>query len=257
VQKFSVDGHQMWVIATDYVPVTPYATDMVTLGVGQRTDILIKADQTPGSSWWMRTQLPGQAFCGGLGVPSPVDGSYPQVLASVYYDGADVWSDPTSSSTIPSDISCFNQPLDLTRPDYAVTPAADAYVQDIILSLALNETGSFNFLINNQIYHANFNEPILYEAAAGNTSFPYDPQWNVYDFGSNNSIILNVTNTMPFLHPFHLHGHTFFVLSVGETGQVWDGSVTEPENPMRRDVQIIPPLGYAVIQFETDNPGVW
>ena len=30
-----------------------------------------------------------------------------------------------------------------------------------------------------------------------------------------------------------------------------------PTNPQRRDVQLLRPEGYLVLQFETDNPGVW
>lgn len=278
VQKFSIDGHTMTVIATDYVPVVPYTADVITLGVGQRTDILVTASQPPMSSWWMRSQLPGQALCGGLGTPSGPGGTYPQVLAEVYYDVVPPGTTPTSTSTITSDISCENAPLTSTIPDYALAPSSKPFKIDLTLSLTLNETGNFNFLINDQTYHANFNDPMLFSAAEGTTSFPEDPEYNVYDTGSSPSILLNVTNATPFVHPFHLHGHTFFVLDVGGAAPpssgpppgvvvagppptppitVWSGSVINPSSPMRRDVQIIPAGGYMALQFEADNPGVW
>ena len=40
---FSIDGYQLKVIANDFVPVEPYYTDLVTLAVGQRTDIIVEA----------------------------------------------------------------------------------------------------------------------------------------------------------------------------------------------------------------------
>jgi len=40
-------------------------------------------------------------------------------------------------------------------------------------------------------------------------------------------------------------------------GCTWDGTVINPTNPTRRDGIIIPPYGYAALQFELDNPGVW
>jgi hypothetical protein len=51
-----------------------------------------------------------------------------------------------------------------------------------------------------------------------------------------------------------------WVLAEG-TG-TWDGTITNPNNPQRRDVQILPPglpgnPGYIVIQINADNPGVW
>jgi len=33
IQRFSIDGHNMTVIANDFVPVQPYTTQVVTLGV--------------------------------------------------------------------------------------------------------------------------------------------------------------------------------------------------------------------------------
>lgn len=37
IQKFSIDGHNMTVIANDYIPVQPYTTNIVTLGVSYLT----------------------------------------------------------------------------------------------------------------------------------------------------------------------------------------------------------------------------
>lgn len=59
----------------------------------------------------------------------------------------------------------------------------------------------------------------------------------------------------------HLHGHNFNVLAEG-TG-FWDGKITHQRNTQRRDVQIVRQAvsftepSYIVLQYETDNPGVW
>lgn len=43
----------------------------------------------------------------------------------------------------------------------------------------------------------------------------------------------------------------------------WDGTVVNPNNPQRRDVQVLPNSkspdnpAYIVVQFDADNPGVW
>lgn len=46
-----------------------------------------------------------------------------------------------------------------------------------------------------------------------------------------------------------------YVLDEGEGS--WDGSTTNPSNPTRRDIQTIRANGFAALQFEADNPGVW
>lgn len=59
----------------------------------------------------------------------------------------------------------------------------------------------------------------------------------------------------------HLHGHNFFVLAEGQ-GE-WDGKITNYPSTTRRDVQIVQGSkdkdtpGYLVLQYDTDNPGVW
>lgn len=40
--KFHIDGHNLSVIANDFVPIIPYTTNVVTLGVGQRSDIIVR-----------------------------------------------------------------------------------------------------------------------------------------------------------------------------------------------------------------------
>lgn len=38
----------------------------------------------------------------------------------------------------------------------------------------------------------------------------------------------------------------------------WDGeTIIRPENPVRRDTQLLQPSGYMIVQLFTDNPGVW
>ena len=47
-----------------------------------------------------------------------------------------------------------------------------------------------------------------------------------------------------------------FVLDEGVG--TWDGtSVVNSANPQRRDVQLLQPHGYIVVQIDADNPGVW
>lgn len=53
----------------------------------------------------------------------------------------------------------------------------------------------------------------------------------------------------------HIHGHDFQVLHDGDG--MWDGTITNPSNPQRRDTQMLRPGGHFVIQFEADNPGIW
>lgn len=109
--------------------------------------------------------------------------------------------------------------------------------------------------MNNSSFRADYNAPLLLLAKAGNTSYPNSPEWNVYNTGSNGTIRLIVNNPTRAVHPMHLHGHNMFVLAEGPG--TWDGTVINPRNPQRRDVQLLQKEGYIVVQIDADNPGVW
>lgn len=59
--QVSLDGHPLEVITADLVPVKPVVRDWVFLGIGQRHDVVITANQT-GGNWWFRAQVPDR--CG-------------------------------------------------------------------------------------------------------------------------------------------------------------------------------------------------
>ena len=47
-----------------------------------------------------------------------------------------------------------------------------------------------------------------------------------------------------------------YILDVGVGS--WDGkAIARPNNPQRRDTQMVPANGYMVMQADADNPGAW
>ncbi|KAL4556278.1 hypothetical protein LXL04_038925 [Taraxacum kok-saghyz] len=82
------------------------------------------------------------------------------------------------------------------------------------------------------------------------------------NFGKTYDVILQNANIIQDgvseIHPWHLHGHDFWVLGYG------DGMFSEKdegklnlENPPLRNTVVIFPHGWTAIRFMTDNPGVW
>lgn len=87
---------------------------------------------------------------------------------------------------------------------------------------------------------------------------------NVYqlEFNSTVDVILQNANALADnvseIHPWHLHGHDFWVLGYG------DGRFTEKDvakfnlkNPPLRNTVVIFPYGWTAMRFVADNPGVW
>lgn len=258
IQKFSIDGHQLTVFANDFVQIEPYTTDVVTLGVGQRTDVVVEAIGSSTDVVWMRADI--ATTC------SSNDGVSPNAYAVIYYQNANTTAVPntTSSVTTAQMEFCGNDDLSTTQPYMALTPSTPSTTQDIVITFQANTTDPATaydlWYMNNSTFRADYNDPVLLEAKLGKTEF--DPNWNVYNFGSNTSVRIILYNTFVFsAHPMHLHGHNFWVLAEGFG--TWDGSITNPSNPQRRDVQLVQPAAsatdpsYIVLQYDQDNAGVW
>ncbi|KAH6666788.1 Cupredoxin, partial [Halenospora varia] len=250
IQMFSIDGHNMSVIANDFVPIVPYNTKVVTLGVGQRVDVIVQAPASPAAGGYlMRSSI---AACSLFEVQ--------HATAVVYYGAAvpatvpttTVWPDFTNALAN----QCGNDPLTSTVPLYPIKPPAATTTKEIAIDFSQNATNFWVWKMNGVAFRANYNQPVLLLSNVGNNSYPNSPQWNVYNFGSNSSIRMHIKNPGPAAHPMHLHGHNFFVLNEGVG--TWDGTtIVNPNNPARRDTQMVRAGGFLVIQITADNPGAW
>jgi FtsP/CotA-like multicopper oxidase with cupredoxin domain len=259
--KFTIDGHNFTVFANDFKPVIPYSTKVVTLGVGQRSDVVVEAVGKTGDSFWMRSEM-GNVFA--QSGCSFTDGVSTQAVAAVYYDGADTDSVPTTVSelTTADKNACSGDDLSITQSLCKVPLAADEDVDEVTINFTFASNGTnLVWSVNNQTFRANMNTAILDNVIEGNTTFA--PEWNVFSFDSTKKAIrLILKNNFQAAHPMHLHGHDFNVLAAG-VGD-WDRTIVNPDNTQVRDVQTLAGFNpntqiptFLVIQFNQDNPGVW
>ncbi len=120
MQRFSIDGHNMTVIANDFVPVKPYTTNVVTLGIGQRADVLVTADAGhPDAAFWMRSNQTTCSFS-----------NQPYAVAAVFYDKADQNANPSSAAwNVPDPGTCVNDDPALTEPLYKIPLPSPSFTQ--------------------------------------------------------------------------------------------------------------------------------
>ncbi|KAL1858720.1 hypothetical protein Plec18170_002926 [Paecilomyces lecythidis] len=89
-------------------------------------------------------------------------------------------------------------------------------------------------------------------------SYGFDNQY-IISIPENQIVDLLITNMDEGAHPFHLHGHEFWVLATSpEQYFPWHtyGSLNTT-NPLRRDTITVDAYGWALIRFRSDNPGMW
>ncbi|KAI0400497.1 multicopper oxidase [Xylaria palmicola] len=241
--KFGIDNHTLTVIANDLVPIVPYETEMVSIGIAQRYDVVVNANQDAGN-YWMRA-IP-QLTCSANEMTLNIKGI-------VTYDGVTV-ADPTTEGHEYTD-DCNDEALENLVPSLSLD-AGDATTQEV-MNVGLSIVNSFfKWTINNNTFLSDWGEPTLEKVLTPGSTFS----------DGENIVNLNETNTWTYLiiesqlgltHPFHLHGHDFYILAQVPMATFSDSSELNLSNPPRRDVAMLPATGFLAIAFQNDNPGVW
>lgn len=88
----------MTVIANDFVPIVPYETNVVSLGVGQRADVIVKATGKPTDAVWMRSNMSTQCSIT----------QQPYALAPIYYSQANTSGTPRTVAHPYTETGCIN-----------------------------------------------------------------------------------------------------------------------------------------------------
>ncbi|EME45697.1 hypothetical protein DOTSEDRAFT_129162 [Dothistroma septosporum NZE10] len=248
----SLDGHPFLVMTSDFVPIKPYSTNWLTMGIGQRYDVVITANQTAGN-YWFRAEVNTACLSGnkgfGRGIFSydSVSAGTPQSTAFASPSGC---SEPTNilpfwTQAVPQ--GAFNsgaKTLDIGLTGAQVVPGGKT-----ITVWALNGTS----------LDIDWRNPTLSYIFSGNTSYTQSMGVQIANSspnGWNYWLIQQTANGPPIPHPIHLHGHDFFVLGQG-TSQ-WDGTATlNYANPPRRDTATVYGGGWLAMAFQSNNPGAW
>lgn len=172
IQKFSTHNHQIAVIASDFVPVVPYKVDVVTLGIGQRTDIVVKATGKPTDAVWMHSTLGRSAFDGGCNL---IDGILLEAVAAIYYQSANTCAVPTTVSKVPQAAidSCDNDALTQSVPYFRITrDPKPSVTKQIDITFQSNAKHKLWFMDNSSTFRAIYNDPVLLESNHSRFDFP-------------------------------------------------------------------------------------
>ena len=148
-QKFTIDNHTFVVIANDYVPVQPYETDVVTLGIGQRTDILVNGTGSMSGAYWMRSDLDTECL--------NLTATNSHALAVIYYPEANTSEVPQTVATLWLSNNCNNDALQRTIPYYPqAPPPTPATTSTFNITVSTNATGSFIFFVNGSSFEGDY-----------------------------------------------------------------------------------------------------
>lgn len=216
--KFSIDGHNPWIIALDGQPISPYRPDKsaIILAPGERADIILDMTGDPGSRH------------------AAQDTYYPQdsrhIMDLVYSEDKPLRDRPLSSSvTLPNNSLPELNLSDAVKFKIAFDGGAMGRLPTVDTT-AHEEGGAAGFWAINGVIAMNHDVPPLLEIKKGTT------------------VLFDMVNLTRWDHPIHLHGHHFRVLS--RNGK------PDPFMPWK-DTILLRPDERAEVAFVAETPGDW
>ncbi|KAJ7520874.1 hypothetical protein O6H91_19G027100 [Diphasiastrum complanatum] len=278
--NFILEGHNMTIVEADGYNVDPVVVENLDVYSGETYSVLFTANQNASRNYWAAINVRGRkpATPTGLALlnylPNPSS-----LLPSTPSPMSPVWND--------FDYSLNQNKLIIARKGYEVPPPPKPDRQLIFLTTQNKVNGRIKWAINNITYVIT-STPVLaalkyglkkaydpipppdYPALPFSISGPpANPNATVgsgvytFQFGSVVDVIIQNANTLTpnnsEVHPWHLHGHDFWVLGYGKG--IFDPA-TDPQSynlknaPLKNTVAVLP-YGWVAIRFRADNPGVW
>ncbi|PQQ04902.1 L-ascorbate oxidase [Prunus yedoensis var. nudiflora] len=258
--SFQIEGHNMTVVEADGHYVEPFVVKNLFLYSGETYSVLIKADQDPSRNYWMTTNVvtrnattpPGLAILNYYpnhprrsppAVPPAgpawdnVRARLDQSLAIKAHQGFIPPLPNLRQSDCASQHTKHHQrlcPLNLTEA-FDQTSPPDGY--DFVNYDIYKTPNNTNATVSNGIYRLQFNTTVDLILQNANTRNP------------NNSET----------HPWHLHGHDFWVLGYGEGkfDKFNDPKKYNLVNPIMKNTVPVHRYGWTALRFKADNPGAW
>lgn len=249
---FSVDSHVLSVVEADGISIEPVNVHRVPIHVAQRYSVILTTNQTAGS-YNVRGEM--QSSCYKLSNPN----LNTMVLATMTY-GASPTTPNTQdwSDAIPA--LCLDLNSTMIVPQIAMDPPNSTDVVQIFMSFQqTTQSGGTQTLafMNSTSWLADTTNPTLLQMSKAGIQTTFDSNQLVVVNDNITVFDLILNNYDDASHPFHLHGHVFWILGEGDGSYISGVSQLNTTNPPRRDTLTLPGFGWVAIRFITDNPGLW
>ncbi|KAL5580037.1 hypothetical protein UlMin_012479 [Ulmus minor] len=276
--NLAIGNHKIVVVEADGNYLQPFAVDDLDIYSGESYSVLIKTDQNPLNNYWLSIGVRGR------------EPKTPQGLTLLNYRPNSASKLPLSRPPVTPKWDDYNHSKSFTNKIFALMgspkPPRKTNRRIILLNTQNKINGFTKWAINNvslvlpptpylgSIKYGlknGFDQQNPPENFAANYDImkpPVNPNSThgsgVYTFALNVTVdvILQNANALNAnvseIHPWHLHGHDFWVLGYGEGKfSPKDARKFNLKNPPLRNTVVIFPYGWTALRFVTDNPGVW
>ncbi|GJJ76294.1 iron transport multicopper oxidase [Entomortierella parvispora] len=252
--QFSIDQHNLTVIEADGTDLQPAQVQRIPIHIGQRYSAIVTANQAV-DNYWVRAVM--NTYCVGDNAALNLT-----TTAMVHYNGA-ATVDPQAPVSDSQDWGqpqyigrCLDLSADMLKPWVAqdAPPADVTYVLNMSFQKLTKKHVSLGY-VNSTSWVPLKNAATLNQAKRGVTNFAASQF--VISMNQTQTIELIINNYDEGSHPFHLHGHQFWVVGGGQGSYLPGKSPLNTTNPVRRDTATLQTFGYTILRFVNDNPGMW
>ncbi|KAL2906003.1 L-ascorbate oxidase [Bienertia sinuspersici] len=262
--NFEIEGHNMTVVEADGHLVEPFEVKNLFIYSGETYSVLVKANQDPSRNYWATTNVVSRRPQTPTG---PVwNDTKPRVAQSIAIRAREGFIEPPPATP--------DRWIMLLNTQNRI----DGYIKWAInnVSFTLPTTPYLIALKENKLrnnLHKVFNQRPPPNGYDWQNYDIYTPPPNVnattsnsiyrLRFGTTIDIVLQNANMInpnnSETHPWHLHGHDFWVLGYGsgKFDPFNDPKKYNLVNPIMKNTVPLHPYGWTAIRFKADNPGVW
>uniref|UniRef100_A0A1J3DFL1 L-ascorbate oxidase n=1 Tax=Noccaea caerulescens TaxID=107243 RepID=A0A1J3DFL1_NOCCA len=276
--NLAVEGHQLEVVEADGNYVAPFKVNDIDIYSGETYSVLLRTNSIPSTKHWISVGVRGRK-------PNTT-----QALTLLHYVDAPDAERPIHPPPVTPRWDDYDRSKSFSKKIFAAKgypPPPEKSDDQLILLNTQNLIDNYTkWAINNvslSVPVTPYLGSIRYKLSAYDLKSPgkvlkgdYDimkPPVNpnttkgsgIYNFPSEIvvDVILQNANVLngkiSEIHPWHLHGHDFWVLGYGE-GRFKPGideKTYNLKNPPLRNTVALYPFGWTALRFVTDNPGVW
>ncbi|CAG8513307.1 6583_t:CDS:2 [Acaulospora colombiana] len=244
----SIDEHPLTVIEVDGTPIHPVKVEMLPINSAQRYSVVVTANNAVGN-YWIRAQLsgcslPDNNFTINFNSPIFENGNITGILR---YEGAPP-TNPTSVGYSTSVINCYDLDSSLMKPypQNPPVPPKDANVTRLNFNVAIKQNPEhiLEATMNNSSFVSDLSYPTNQRVIDGVGFISSDNAYPYYVLNGAVEIVIN--NTEPRTHPFHMHGHEFWVIAQGDNNSYnkpLDTLTYNYDNPPLRDTATVKERG--------------
>ncbi|KAI7743636.1 hypothetical protein M8C21_012058 [Ambrosia artemisiifolia] len=276
--NLAIGNHKMLMVEADGNYLEPFWVNDFDIYSGETYSVVFRTDQNPANNYWISVGVRGR------------EPRTPQALAILHYQTTTasklptlappktpLWNDYARSKAFSNKILALSgspkPPLINHRRIFLLNTQnrIDGYTKWAInnVSLTLPPTpylGAIKHGFSNAFDQKSPPDTFLstYDIMKppSNPNSTYGNGVYMLKFNTTIDVILQNANALNAnvseIHPWHLHGHDFWVMGYGE-GKFSKKNIGKfnLKNPPLRNTAVIFPYGWTALRFVTDNPGVW